>query len=325
MKNLTQGEQSVVRHLGIILGAVSMFASLFVVIFHLLYRRSSVTGGKRKVDEPVLWLSVACFFAPLFNMHLGSFADKLCSLEAIGNQFFYLSSFIWVTCIAHQLYSVFVRNSKQTSSHTMIFYHSFAWGFPAITVFLLLVAGKLDSSSDKTYEWCWISENSWRFALFYIPLFLMIIINIVIDVVIIVVVYKRYRSVLGLRKSLYPAATTRSTFAKQTIFWALRVSLYLFVFIMTRIGSLINRFYELTHQGYSPFGLLILHAVTQSLQGLLFALIYIYHEKALTEVILSLRRKWSRRNDRSDPFVSLDKKGFTSVIDMEEEEEEEAV
>lgn len=47
----------------------------------------------------------------------------------------------------------------------------------------------------------------------------MLSINIVVYIVIVVIVYKRYRSMLGLKKSLYPAATTRSTFARQTIFW----------------------------------------------------------------------------------------------------------
>lgn len=99
------------------------------------------------------------------------------------------------------------------------------------------------------------------------------------------------------------------------------------VFIVTRIGSLVNRFYELTHQGYSPFGLMVLHAVTQSLQGFLFGLIYIYHERALEEIILLVRRKWSRRSDeRNDTFVALDKGGFanfSSFNDVEDDEEDE--
>jgi len=259
-------------------------------------------------------------------MHLGSYGDSFCSIEAAGNQFFYLSSFVWVTCIAHQLYTVFVRNNSRASGEHSLLYHCLGWGFPAFTVIILLLSGKLDSSvsGSSSYEWCWITENSWRFALFYVPLFVMLSINIVVYIVIVVIVYKRYRSMLGLKKSLYPAATTRSTFARQTIFWALRVSLYLMVFIVTRIGSLINRFYQLTHQGYSPFGLMVLHAVTQSLQGFLFGLIYIYHERALGEVVLFIRRKWSRRGDlREDSFIALEKRGLAHFSQFDEDEEEE--
>ncbi|GJD10831.1 hypothetical protein Gasu2_49990 [Galdieria sulphuraria] len=323
MRNLTESQQSVVRHLSIALGSLSMAISLFVIVFHLLRRRTSVTGGKRRIDEPVLWLSFACFFAPLFNMHLGSFGDSFCSIEAAGNQFFYLSSFVWVTCIAHQLYTVFVRNNSRASRKHSLIYHGLGWGFPAVTVIILLLSGKFDNSaSENSYEWCWITENSWKFALFYVPLFILLAINVVVYVVIVIIVYKRYRSMLGLRKSFYPAATTRSTFARQTIFWALRVSLYLMVFIVTRIGSLINRFYELTHQGYSPFGLMVLHAVTQSLQGFLFGLIYIYHERALGEVILLVRS-----DGRNDTFMTLEKRGlanFSRFDELEEEEEEDA-
>ena len=117
-------------------------------------------------------------------------------------------------------------------------------GFP---LFLLLIVASTGSLGDAG-NWCWIKKgrNMERLFGYYIPLIIMIIINAVLYVTI------------GRGLESFASEQKRPIIT--------RLSRYLVVFLITRIPSVINRFYEIAAGSFIFF--LLLQSMTSPLQGL---------------------------------------------------------
>mmetsp|Transcript_20475 Transcript_20475/g.54614 ORF Transcript_20475/g.54614 Transcript_20475/m.54614 type:complete len:318 (-) Transcript_20475:133-1086(-) len=267
--------QSTIFILAVTLGSVSILSSLAVILLHAFFR-----APHRRLNDPVLWLSVACLFAPLSNMEIGSMGPWSCWFEAMANQFFYLASFFWVTCIGHQLYRVILHSATPEDDTYMPTYHAVSWGLPALSVVILSFIGGFDTEKSSGTDWCWVSSTGAKIVFFYIPLVAMLFINAVVYLVIIVTIYRRYTEALDVGVSTFGEQRPMH-FARQTMSWGLRASIYLIVFVLTRMGSLANRIHQVLHGGRSSTALRVLHTVTVSIQGLLYALVYVYNERVL--------------------------------------------
>jgi len=304
------------------LGAVSVLSSIAVLLLHTFFRRA-----RRDWNEPVLWLSVCTLFVPLFALSLGQHSSGWCLFEAVGNQFFSFASFFWVSFIGHQLYLTIIApnssnnnnnpnyanntsNSSTNNSSSSAYsrsargfsmtYHAIAWGAALASVSVLWAAKQLQTELHAGDLWCWVEPGVWRMVVFYIPLLLFVLLNLGVYIAITVTVYRKYHAVVvgGSSVEEQPRAafvrqpTTRLQFAKQTAGWAFRASLYLIVFVISRSGSLLNRFWQLAHPQRASFALMLLHVMTQGLQGFLYAMIYMYNESVLRRA----RAAWAARN-----------------------------
>ncbi|KAA8491076.1 G-protein coupled receptor 1 [Porphyridium purpureum] len=320
---LSESQLALARGLSRGLGLVSMLASLVVIVLHAVFRRP-----KRQFNDPVLWLSVCTFFIPLFALAMSTRAwPWWCLLEAVGNQFFSFASFVWVTCIGHQLYHVAVhdRELSELADSYAIVYHLLSWGLSLASVVVLGVAHQLETHIAPGDLWCWVHAGPWRFIVFYIPLLVFVALNLGLYLYITITVYFKYREILGVNLPASRAVLTQRAspmqFAKQTLSWAFRASLYLIVFVVTRMGSLINRFWELAHPGRKSFALILVHICTQGLQGFLYACIYIYNE--------SVWKRWKARDtsraaiinqSHEHPFSYGDVDDMDSDSDIDEQE-----
>ncbi len=78
------------------------------------------------------------------------------------------SVLVWVCCMTVNLYQNVVQ-SRATETWERR-YHAAAWGFP----FLIALVPFMAHQYGPAGAWCWIVDSSWRFSLWYIPLFVLI-------------------------------------------------------------------------------------------------------------------------------------------------------
>eukprot|EP00189_Rhodosorus_marinus_P011943 CAMPEP_0184743706 /NCGR_PEP_ID=MMETSP0315-20130426/6546_1 /TAXON_ID=101924 /ORGANISM="Rhodosorus marinus, Strain UTEX LB 2760" /LENGTH=319 /DNA_ID=CAMNT_0027215115 /DNA_START=490 /DNA_END=1449 /DNA_ORIENTATION=+ len=294
MANLNQSQIDQLYLVMVLCGGVSFVFSFIVLLAHIFLRKS-----QRRFNDPVLWLSICCLMMPVFTLKIGNWGTEWCVGEAAGNQFFNVASFLWVTCIAHQLYQVLCCDLPIISNKYLPAYHLLCWGIPLITVALLLFFGHFETETEDV-GWCWIESGPWRFTLFYIPMFILMLINCAAYVFIIWTVYGKYKRALDVQGR----GPESQSFAKQTLVWGLKASFYPLVFLGVTTGSTINRVYEIFSSNPN-FGLKITHVLCSGLQGLFYALVYIYNERVLARLRRSCEpAAHGFESDYSYPYAS---------------------
>mmetsp|Transcript_6948 Transcript_6948/g.21135 ORF Transcript_6948/g.21135 Transcript_6948/m.21135 type:complete len:131 (-) Transcript_6948:1866-2258(-) len=122
MGELTETQYHQLHVTMLVCGGLSFVLSLLVMIFHVCLSKS-----RRRFNDPVFWLSFCCTMAPLFTLEFGRWGKEFCVMEGMGNQFFNVASFFWVTCIAHQLYQVICCELPIESGKYMMSYHLLGW------------------------------------------------------------------------------------------------------------------------------------------------------------------------------------------------------
>jgi len=184
-----------------------------------------------------------------------------CEFSGWLQQFGTLSSIMWVTCITYVINTI-VTNPERYKSITsdMWKFHATIWPTSFITSFFPMFS----SSYGQAGGWCWIDSTSWgifwRFALFYAPVWAIII-------YISYIFYQSYRSLGGSNRIL-----------KQ-------MRLYPAILIGTWTFGTINRIVQAA--GKDVFGLVLIHAFLMSLYGFFNCLAYLY-TPSVRESVLAL-------------------------------------
>jgi len=180
-------------------------------------------------------------------------AKFICKTQAAGIQYFQMSSFFWTGCIAWHACCAFVfKMDKEQLSQNFKYYVIFCWIVPAIPVAILLF--HLDAFGVTDSSWCWIvlDKASWRFYLFWGPVFVVWIFNCVCYYL----VKKKFREVM----SFLEQAASR------------RITAYILAFIVVISLPLTNR---IVQQFIAPqFILVVLHAAFDPLLGFCNAIVY---------------------------------------------------
>ena len=184
-----------------------------------------------------------------------------CTLSAIMTQFFDVASFCWMTIIAFNIYQIISKERGSNVEDNEKYYHLFAWGLPSL---LLIIVVSTDSMGDAG-NWCWIKKEYVfeRLFCYYIPLILLICSMAYIY------------SLIAKSLKNFEMHATKNAITR-------RLQLYLTVFLITRIPSIINRFVELA-SGESIFIFVLLHSIFSPLQGFLNALIYGMNKKIINQ------------------------------------------
>lgn len=105
-------------------------------------------------------------------------------------QFFQVSNFLWITVIAINLYIVVVKQMNPSNFEKL--YHGFVW----TTSIIFTVIPVFTSSYGYAGIWCWIEHsevisNIWRFALYYVPVYICFGVIIMFYVIVINTIKKR--------------------------------------------------------------------------------------------------------------------------------------
>jgi len=182
--------------------------------------------------------------------------EALCRAQAGGIQFFALSTFFWISCLAFHAFNILCRKkSEETLKSFFKYYFLICYTIPLITVIICLSFGGFGQTEDEV--WCWIINRyqSLRFSLYYVPLVILWIFNVSIYVLL---SRERYSSLSygyiikeGKRK----------------------LRLYILVFVIMKFPALLNRLCNLVWS--DQFFLFLLQAIFDSLFGFFESLVYI--------------------------------------------------
>ena len=296
---LTEGQSTGIKFVIFCTATMSMVGSSFI-IFSYYYFVSMRTFPLKLI----VMLSISDFFSSVqFYIGFDNFATKCfepefaCALSASMSQYFEMASFCWTTVIAFNIYQVLVAKHGERVEHYEMYYHLICWGFP---LFLLIIVASTGSLGDAG-NWCWIKKERpiERLLGYYIPLLIMMVINGVFYVLI--------------GRGLQSFASEQ----KRPII--LRLRKYLIVFLLTRIPSVINRFYEIASNGETVYFFLLLQSMTSPLQGFCNALVYGANKK--------IKRQWEEFLRERFPFCfkanregSIDSKQLVDVTGRNDSE-----
>eukprot|EP00823_Brevimastigomonas_motovehiculus_P006508 TRINITY_DN5397_c0_g1_i1.p1 TRINITY_DN5397_c0_g1~~TRINITY_DN5397_c0_g1_i1.p1 ORF type:complete len:559 (-),score=135.83 TRINITY_DN5397_c0_g1_i1:178-1854(-) len=235
-------------HVVTVAGAsLSIVGGLFLVLSYALF-----PDLRNFVFRIIVIISTCDVFTSI--SYLAGYWDKLCDVQAILQQFFGVATFLWVLCFGFVIFQVLVR-SKANEEKNELYYHLFVWILAGVSLFV----NEYYKSFDKGILWCWISSDHMylRLFTFYVPLVFTFFANMVFFICVI--------------------HTIRNDFRVSNV--QRRLTLYLVVFFVVRLWSVINRAQNLINPDHPIFFLNIMHAVFSTLQGFLFSLVFGVNQK----------------------------------------------
>ncbi|XP_061697204.1 si:dkey-100n23.5 isoform X2 [Syngnathoides biaculeatus] len=170
-------------------GTFSLVGCMLMLFVIWLLRRYHSLAQKM-----ILSLTVAAFFDSLAYVMGESHPEgSLCDFQAWWLTYFDWSALAWVCLITLNLYLNLVWEMSTHACQT--FYHVTAWGVPLLMSSLPLLKGYYGPAG----AWCWITDDhvAWRFGIWYVPLFTLILLMICCYARIICVAQNRMQSWLG--------------------------------------------------------------------------------------------------------------------------------
>ncbi|XP_071798279.1 cyclic AMP receptor-like protein A isoform X1 [Asterias amurensis] len=242
------------------MAALSLVGSVFMIGVIWLFKKHVVF-----VQRLILYLTIAAFFDSTAYLMANVQPDgPLCDFEAFWLSFWDWAVLLWVTCLTVNLFLIAVKMIR--TDRYEIWYHVVCWT-TALFVSLLPFIG---DNYGPAGAWCWIKEEAtaWRFFVWYGPLFIIIIATFIMYSYIIYVLNKKVKSWQG----TYEPEIERN---RQILKAEIRpLQAYPFIYLALSVFPLINRIQNAAKPGQPVFALVILHALTSPLQGLVNAVVY---------------------------------------------------
>uniref|UniRef100_T1J4S7 G-protein coupled receptors family 2 profile 2 domain-containing protein n=1 Tax=Strigamia maritima TaxID=126957 RepID=T1J4S7_STRMM len=214
----------------------------------------------------VLYLSVAALLDNVGFFMGGLYTDgHLCNFEALWLTLFEWSVLLWVCCITFNIFFNAILY-KKTESYEIV-YHMICWALPFIIALSPLVYKDFYGPAGA---WCWIQKEfmTWRFVIWYGPLFVLITILFIMYAIIIMKMKKR-------------ASTWEGTYSPELerlkkIFEddAKRLYGYPFVYLITSICPVLNRIQNAINPDHPVYSLWILHCLFAPLPGAINVIIF---------------------------------------------------
>ncbi|GMI15667.1 hypothetical protein TrVE_jg1545 [Triparma verrucosa] len=267
---ISTGQQNTLQIIATLTSCLSILGSLTII--HSLHR-SSALRLPTTLDRLVLTMSVLDVFASFF-FSLGELpytvSAGFCTFQGIGVQVFALSTVLFNSCMAHNLYTWIVKKKDlQSLSSNLRYYLLFSVGLP---VLLSIILGA-NSMFGFASLWCWISAYPTgaglaRFFCFYFFVVLAWIFNLL---VFIRVNYSLKRRMRKAKAANLTGNQSVNMDSQNKVTW--KMQQYLAVFFVVWFFGLLNR----TIQDFSDedvFWALVLHVLFVPLQGFLNAVVY---------------------------------------------------
>lgn len=255
------------RSTAVVSAGLSCAGCLFIVIMYIALQQ-----GRLFQLRLILYLtlsnllySMSCFVGAAFHPELSKGPEFFCILQGATLQQFSLSSFLWTSAIAITLYQAICRNNSGVARFEYLF-HVICWLLPSITVVVCLSIGAFGDA----YTWCWIKhdDSAIRFTMFFVPSFLIIIVN----------------SALFIRISIFlhqqsPAEMAGTVEGVRIQRIQRSMLFFVLILILSWIAPVVNRSYEFMTGGPSPFVLYYFQALAEPLQGFLNSIVYGYNDE----------------------------------------------
>jgi len=207
--------------------------------------------------------------------------EILCRVQGGGIQFFAISSFLWISCLAFHAFNILCRKKNEEALRGYFkYYFLVCYLLPAVTVTACILSESFGQTESNV--WCWITHEHpyMRFLVYYIPLFVMWIFNVTIYILL--------------------ARESHSSLSYGFIIkeGKKRLRLYILVFVVAKFPAVVNRLCNLVWSDKTLFSLFLLQAVFDSLFGFFEALVYL----ALVKKRLPKLKIWccSKRGNARD-------------------------
>jgi len=252
----SDAETSVLRVVTLTSAALSLFGALFIICSYFMFLRIRTYPYKlvTLLSLANLGSSVGYYVAlgdgPHYGEHL-CITSGGCLMSAAMTQFFDVASFFWVAAIAHNIHSILVLERGREVERNQSLYQLVSWGGSGVLTVIVYMS---DGFGDAGL-WCWIPKNRpfLRFFCYYLPLVSVFVYTITCYIAVSRAVRLRGDTAQGMINT--------------------RVRLYVLVFVIVRVWSVVHRLHN--YLGLeSPFILGLCHGLFSPLQGFANALVY---------------------------------------------------
>jgi len=268
---LTVPQQDTIVQLRVTMAFLTLFGSIFIVLSTFLFKRWRIQPSRF-----VLALTLFAMLEGIANlMSLGGVykegqSSPACYAQGFLLQFSQNGIFIWITCIAVNLYRVVCLN-KPTEREWIFYKIGILW--PILTALIPLSSNAYGPAGI----WCWLTRSAgqpYRWALFYIPLFIQIIVVIVLYVLII----------LAINQALDTTPQDIDEARKKNARLLLRrLKAYPILFLLMYIFPIISRIYDASNP-INSFFLFFMQSLTAPSIGFVNCIAYGFDSE--------LRRDW---------------------------------
>lgn len=248
---------------------LSLLGSCFIIVTFLLNRKLRTTTTFLVFLLAVASLGHALFVSLSWFLYDGMLPftkdisdgvkEILCVIQASGIQYFALSSFLWTSTLAFHAFNILCRKKHEETLHDYLkYYILICTGVPIVPLVICLLTESFGQTEDAV--WCWIEaeEGELRFGVYYVPLVVLWMFNVIMYVLL--------------------SRERRSSLSYEYIIKAgkRRLRLYILVFILCKLPSLVNRLANAIHPEKNFFILFLIQAIFDSLFGFFEALVYLH-------------------------------------------------
>ncbi|GMH93432.1 hypothetical protein TL16_g12626 [Triparma laevis f. inornata] len=267
---ISSAQQNALQIIATLTSTLSIAGSL-TILFSL--HRQSKNRLLTTMDTLVITMSILDVFASFF-FSLGEMPNNVssgfCTFQGLGVQIFALSTVIFNSCMAHNLFTWIVKKKDlQSLTSNIRIYVGLSLGIPTLLAIILAANSMFGFAS----LWCWISSTPTgsglaRFFCFYFFVILAWIYNLA---VFIRVNWSLKRRMIKARNSGLTGNQNAAVDSQNKVLR--KMTQYLLVFFIVWFFGLLNR----TIQDVSSdevFWALVLHVVFVPLQGFLNAVVY---------------------------------------------------
>ncbi|CAK8673199.1 uncharacterized protein LOC143468932 [Clavelina lepadiformis] len=284
--------------------SLSLVGCVFMISTIWLFRKYNVLSQRL-----ILFLSIAALFDSIGYLMGDMTPDgPTCDFEGWWLTYFDWTVLMWVSCITYNLYQNVMKHRR--TDRLEKFYHFFSWVIPPLLFSLLPLIG---DNYGPAGAWCWIKHEStaWRFAIWYVPLFVIIIALFGIYIYIIIYLRKQMTSWGG---NYNPDDEFNNAVMEDDI---KVLKAYPFVYLALSIFPLILRIHNAaTDEGDDVFALWVLTVLTAPLQGAVNAIVFGLDPETRTKLTLEeIQLAWKSRSGGSAikeyPTVSVDPSNTT--------------
>ncbi|ELR19162.1 slime mold cyclic amp receptor protein [Acanthamoeba castellanii str. Neff] len=258
-----EGEELTLLLVRVIMSGISLVACLLMLATLCGFRKYQTVAGRLvMVLTSMVGASASVnLLTPLVHLNAG-----LCIFQGVAMQFADSASGVWTVIIAVNVFLIVVANYRETDKFE-VWYHVVGW--PIAVVFTVLPA--TTTSYGETAIWCWIRSdatlgNVWRFACFYVPLFVCLLAIAALYLLIFLRLSHTFAELPGSAKSAKVVENERRMLRS--------LAAYPLIFLFVWLCPTINRIYGWASGDDEVFGLLLVQSFTVGSQGLLNSLAY---------------------------------------------------
>ncbi|GAM26675.1 hypothetical protein SAMD00019534_098500, partial [Acytostelium subglobosum LB1] len=277
---LTQSHLMAAYIVNLIASCLSVIGSAAIILNYFLFL--SQTKRNQVLYRLILFLSIADFFGSLSicisqSVLLMSYkqSGSFCVLIRASINYFFLSSFVWMSCIAFHAY----WSSRQRSQTPLFVFHVLSWGLPTVMTIAMLWQHAIVQEQNANY--CHLEAKS-KWIYWYGPLMLTFVWNIVLYAMIL---WKYRHSVRPMSPDYLSSGSINTQHSVSTHFVnerkkkmhgkvARQLGIYLMAFIICWLPDLIDGFVPISERFCRFYWLWLVQNFTTPLQGFLNFIVY---------------------------------------------------